>query len=102
MLRTIFITVNSVFLALNVFYQSPTLRVGIGIKPIVSSVHDTDPDLNLDPINAVSLAAVVDYKLSNKLLLSSGLEYEKKGARGETLIFNDQGLALEYPLTGLI
>ena len=93
MLRTILITVIFVFFTLNVFCQSSSLRVGIGIKPIVSSVHDTDPDLNLDPFNALSLGAAVDYKLSNKLLLSSGLEYEKKGARGETLIFNDQGFS---------
>ena len=62
--------------------QESKFRLGVGLKPIKSSV-ESDPYLNLQEFYAISPCIVIDYKLTNKFSISSGIEYEKKGGEGD-------------------
>lgn len=74
--------------------QESKFRVGIGVKPIVSSIPESKPDLSLNPFYAISPSITVDYKLTNNVLLSSGLEYEKKGGKGEQFVYDKNGIII--------
>lgn len=73
--------------------QESSFRVGLTIRPIQSSVYQSDPNLELSPFNSLSFGATLDYELTTKIFLSSGIEYTKKGAKGETLTFDNQGFS---------
>ncbi|MEX2379327.1 MAG: outer membrane beta-barrel protein, partial [Vicingaceae bacterium] len=66
-------------------------RFGIGIKPIISSIPESNPDLGYESFYAISPSITVDYKFTNNILLSSGLEYEKKGGKGELFVLDKKG-----------
>lgn len=83
-----------VFYTLVVNSQESKLRVGIGVKPIISSITKSNPNLEFDSFYAISPSITVDYKVTKNILLSSGIEYEKKGGRNEYYIFDSIGFAV--------
>lgn len=61
--------------------QESKFRLGLGFKAIESSLS-SKPYLLIETVNAFSPSIIVDYKLTKRILISSGIEYERKG--GET------------------
>ncbi len=55
--------------------------MGLGFKAIESSLS-SNPYLWIEDVNAFSSSITIDYKLTKRILISSGIEYERKG--GET------------------
>ena len=65
--------------------QESKFSLGVGLKAIESS-FSSDELSNYGFNRALSASFLVDYQLTDNFFISSGVEYEKKGATGDKLI----------------
>ncbi|MDB9776115.1 PorT family protein [Vicingaceae bacterium] len=85
MIREISLILSLILTTILAKSQESKFRIGFGLKAIESS-FSSDELTNYGFNRTLSAIFLVDYQLTDNLFISSGVEYEKKGATGDVLI----------------